>query len=1073
MAKDALNCLSEYVKATRNLESVMSSLIREGLQSENWRLRHQSLQSVTPLIRLDLSYTANEFEMKKVLERVLELIKDDSSLVVESAKEISTELKNLCYDFQTVFSKMTPGYKKLFDENCYTDSPLKCNFPNKSLPQNYSIFKKPERRQSTFAFQASIGELASSLSVPKDLYSESSKNGMVFGLIPVELMTQLEDSANWRARVNAIQELENIVASKEDFTEVFPYMAIFFRLLNKLLDDKNFKVVLSTLNIIQDIASISGISQKANVAQIVPLCLKKLGDNKITIRQSAFKVFKVFIQQMKPKVLFPQLLDALESTNWHIREEVVAVLITAMLTIEESYNYDFISFVPHLAKLLDDSKSKIRFVATEALAVCVHKCGLDKVNETLEPIIDEKAFSGLQERFKHKALPKLKEVCLEFPRSIPSSAPIISSPYISVTEFPKTQNLVSTETKAAELNYSRSTRDNSQSPQSSRFQFRARPSSQSSDDGVKPRVAIHSPSTDITSRKSFGTSLKPKVHPRPLSNRPPVAPTKFSYSGKYQLRNQDKFLTPVENSSRRFLSAEREQITNSHSSPSLVNKPAKQENETYLTYNELEAVENPEEALQNLLGSARSSDWSVNFESLNLIRKLLKHHPGVFLSQVTLHNLALDIVRWADSLRSSLCKNALITIGELARALGRTVDSEVQDLVKILMKKVVDTNVFISAQAEESLTSICRYCTENRVVGALLSNTQNVRNPITKAKAAFCFAKIFEKAKHSVGKLKDISKVVKLLGDYVSDASPEVRNSARSAFTILMNSLQSGQDFERLLKTSLSDIQFKKVKTSIESSEGLQPLRRKMQTGFRTTYPSNKKPKDRSFTKSAETGELSELNKLSETIMSNDWKNRYDALGSLLNIVNEQSVALQKSSSMIKVIDILSTCLNDKNLKVQIHGLSTFLKIIPVLNRSLEPHLGIICSSVLSGLGSSNSSIRDMAGDVIKQLTKHCGAVALLPSLAQEIPNSNYRSKPTLVSSICELVPYVQAKRPSLVHKHVVTLAYKLLGDLKAQHNPEVAKLVLKLYEVVGAGLLENAPASKLEAIMDILNEGM
>lgn len=101
----------------------------------------------------------------------------------------------------------------------------------------------------------------------------------------------------------------------ENFKEAIPFMAVMFRFLNKLLDDTNFKVMLSTLAIVYNIVSIPGISHQTNISQVVPGCLRKLGDNKIAIRQAAFKVFTALIQEIKPRLLFPALIDSLSSSN--------------------------------------------------------------------------------------------------------------------------------------------------------------------------------------------------------------------------------------------------------------------------------------------------------------------------------------------------------------------------------------------------------------------------------------------------------------------------------------------------------------------------------------------------------------------------------------------------------------------------------------------------------------------------------------------------------------------------------------------------------------------------------------
>mmetsp|Transcript_6125 Transcript_6125/g.789 ORF Transcript_6125/g.789 Transcript_6125/m.789 type:complete len:123 (+) Transcript_6125:609-977(+) len=105
-----------------------------------------------------------------------------------------------------------------------------------------------------------------------------------------------------------------------------------------------------------------------------------------------------------------------------------------MLT--SSINFDLQSIIQEIASLLDDSKSKIRHVATEALATAVKIYGFTSIMEFLMPIVDDLALKILEERFKSSAIPILRQDGLiEFPKSVPSTAPVISSPYITTSSF--------------------------------------------------------------------------------------------------------------------------------------------------------------------------------------------------------------------------------------------------------------------------------------------------------------------------------------------------------------------------------------------------------------------------------------------------------------------------------------------------------------------------------------------------------------------------------------------------------------------------------------------------------------
>ena len=158
-----------------------------------------------------------------------------------------------------------------------------------------------------------------------------------------------------------------VLAKHRNFTMMLPYLKYFVTFLKKLLEENNFKIVISVLNMVHEVSSSPGLRQYGDLEILVPQCIAKIGDNKIAIRQQAFKIFKALISELGPVRLFPKLFGALKSGNWHIREEILHVFLASMLLINEYFNYDFIDLVGPVAELLDDDKAKIRFVASETL----------------------------------------------------------------------------------------------------------------------------------------------------------------------------------------------------------------------------------------------------------------------------------------------------------------------------------------------------------------------------------------------------------------------------------------------------------------------------------------------------------------------------------------------------------------------------------------------------------------------------------------------------------------------------------------------------------------------------------
>ena len=987
--------------------------------------------------------------MKRILERVIGLLKDPSIQVCESAKEVALSLKDYCQDFPSIFSKLTFMYQQMFQEHCEQirgSTILRGSFQKIAESPGKSILDSIEKPKS-FSYQSSSLAVVSSSLLLSHL--ESNKNNLVFGFIPPAIMQQLEDSENWRMRVSAVQELENIVMTLDSYSEVMPYLAVLLRFLNKLLDDSNFKVSTCALNILKEIMSQPGVAQQSNIAQVLPVCLKKLGDNKIAVRQCTFKVFLALARHSKGRVvsqvIVPILCDGLADNNWHIREEVVIVLIAFLI---DGIEFDYLAVVPALAKLLDDSKTKIRYVTTELLAVIAKK-NYSTLLESLGPIVDETAMSALMQRFQSKLLPTLTEDYVEFPKAFPGSAPAISSPYITVNTFSSPFNKTTEVSELSKENdsFTPSTVNSSMSPFSTAKFKRLRPASEANTE----------PTASRPPRRVFNLKEKPKAN----------------YQAQYLIKQaQDK-------PSVQITKAKDEKVY--QSSPTIPKaKPESQseENPIYLAVEDLKRVPNPEEALQKCIVAGSLDNWNDQFEALNMLRRLLKHHSEVFISQVTLHNICLDLIKWADSLRSSLSKNALIVIGEMCENLGRTIDSEITDLLKVLIKKAIDTNVFISEQAEVAIESMCCYSNEIKLITSLVTIANSCKNPQSKAKVAFCFSKVFKRLKYNVTRIRDQEKVLNILNEYLSDASFDVRNNSKEAVISYSDGFATEIEFEKSITRFISDSARKKIMEAVrnKSFRTSSPLKRSAQREFRSSMALDKNSRasrTRSIGFTQEPSELEILTKYQSDMLSPEWKQRYETISSLQELTARHSKYLKASNKLITVIDLFCKGLSDSNLKVHIHSLNALNKIIPELSKSIEPHLTVLFASLVPGLGSANSSIREIAKNVSFCIYEHCEASAVMLSATSVILSANPRAKIALVSIICDTAEKVFDKKPNLLAKNVVPLAVKLVENSKADVKDCAVKLVKKLYIIMADAFFDAIPSGKSQKVLEILNEGL
>jgi len=148
----------------------------------------------------------------------------------------------------------------------------------------------------------------------------------------------------------------------------------------------------------------------------------------------------------------------------------------------------------------------------------------------------------------------------------------------------------------------------------------------------------------------------------------------------------------------------------------------------------------------------------------------------------------------ADSLRSTLAKNGLLALGELFRALGNSkqIDLELENCLQVAFKRAADTNSFISGEAENLLREICKAANEGKAVVHLLAFAAHRRAEI-RARALKCLAMVAQRliARGPAG-YNDLRSIADLAAKALSDASPDVRQSARFAAVTLQKAVAEG-----------------------------------------------------------------------------------------------------------------------------------------------------------------------------------------------------------------------------------------------------------------------------------------
>lgn len=696
----------QYSRHSRNIDQVLEAVLKYGVVSPKWQCRARSLRLLETLIPLD----PTSFRSVRLLETLLIALKDSAANVQEQAKKTVRVLATILPDFSGLLAQIRPAAAALYAETVAQEAP--------------------------------------------ELSAVTAPNGLEFGFVPPILWAQLQ-ADNWRSRAIALQEVEGLLES--DLEAATPFLSAFCRSLRVLLRDSNLKVSQASLGVVGALLRVPGLAQRVNVGQLVPSCMDKLGDNKIAVRQAAFKVFRGFLTEIPPRLLFGHLIAGLQSENWHVREAVLHVMMASMLADLPDFQWDFCALIQPVAVLLEDPKPKVAFTAGETLAVLAFIKGNTTVLQALRDL-DTSLQERLRQRFIQGTLPQLKEDYIEFPKPLPTSAPLVSTQ--PAPDPPRSQSPV----------------------------FLSRDSELLGASQPLPREEVELPAL-----------------------RRPYLPISMSSKAGGRVVYRSRVRRPLLRFSASKPSSALAEQPNFRQKQVAVSDPS-----LYAPMNQLEPVPDPQEALQQCLEDCQAGDWAAQFEMLTLLRRLVKHHADILVSGAV-HVVVQTGARLADSLRSSLARNSLVLLREMSEVLGKTLDIELELLLGLVTRKCGDTNVFISQEAEGALLALCGYCSENRVLVTLLNQAAQAKSSVIKAKIAQGLQTVFQRC--ALGRVKDVDRCCVVLAAYLADASPEVRSGARAAFADLRQVLQG--EFEKVLFRSLPDSAARAAKSSLNESRAL------------------------------------------------------------------------------------------------------------------------------------------------------------------------------------------------------------------------------------------------------------
>lgn len=253
------------------------------------------------------------------------------------------------------------------------------------------------------------GRKSSDPSPPPPLY---------LGLFPQRVITDIKDQSNVETRKAAINTIHKALQETKDKAVLVESLQEIVSLVTPSLNDSHFKIVLTSLKVVDDLVSKTGSAILPFLPIFLSRYLNKAGSHKYTVKQTGMKVLLHLMQVLSPSPVINEVINyGSQHEQGKVREETLNIVIASLLTFPSS-EFSLLNLIEQVTPLLIDSKRNVRQACLEACTVLADRLGQDQVH-LLSAVLNLQRnvtntdtgnlFVAFQTRLSRKQLPQLNE----------------------------------------------------------------------------------------------------------------------------------------------------------------------------------------------------------------------------------------------------------------------------------------------------------------------------------------------------------------------------------------------------------------------------------------------------------------------------------------------------------------------------------------------------------------------------------------------------------------------------------------------------------------------------------------
>ncbi|XP_036261304.1 TOG array regulator of axonemal microtubules protein 2-like [Molothrus ater] len=472
------------------------------------------------------------------------------------------------------------------------------------------------------------------------------------------------------------------------------------------------------------------------------------------------------------------------------------------------------------------------------------------------------------------------------------------------------------------------------------------------------------------------------------------------------------------------------------------------------------ASSDPQQSLQEAVSLLGSDDWELKEKGLFSIQHLAGSHSEVLLCR--LREVCLALTSEVTNLRSKVSYSAIVTLGELFVTLKKDMDSEVDEVARVLLQMVSNSPEFVQKAASQTLGIMVENVTPARAMTALMDMGVKGHAPVRQCAAQLLLSLMqrigvtklagtawAERLAHVAGKLaqdchKDTS------WQHCAVSSEGMANQKAEGPSV-KEPVKERNDGSKKPQATLSSS--KRVKSL---SDGHLLHRAKAQV---TSPPA------------VEETEL--LQKLYHLLEAKGFQTRMEGVELLQDLCRTNPQLI--STNIVQIFDYFVLRISDSHKKVKQRALDVLAEITGALKDALNPVIIGLVEGITKNLNSKDARVRGAAVKALEESIAHLDQVSLLKEFSYQWNHLSGQALLDVTERITVLVQWVHARSPAVVQRDALPVLWSFLENKalpvrSANVRTVATKLASALYKVMGTQLKKCA-ASKPAHVRESLSK--